>query len=95
MTNGVIPIFSTKFKKIFIVKKARNIEVKNPIARLEKFGDISKVCASIIKKNKAPNIVGIPNINENLEASLRFIPMNKAAVMAVPDRDAPGISAKH
>ena len=37
----------------------------------------------------------MPNINENLDASFKFKPMNRAAVIAVPDLDAPGINAKH
>ena len=45
---------------------------------------------SIIKKTNAPSIVGILNKKANLDASFRFKPMNKAAVIAVPDLDAPG-----
>ena len=37
----------------------------------------------------------MPNINENLDASFKFKPINRAAVIAVPDLDAPGINAKH
>ena len=37
----------------------------------------------------------MPNINENLDASFKFKPINRAAVIAVPDLDAPGIKAKH
>ena len=35
------------------------------------------------------------NINENLDASFKLKPINKAAVIAIPDLDAPGIKAKH
>ena len=49
----------------------------------------------MISKTSAPKIVGMPNIKENFDASLRFIPINRAAVIAVPERDAPGIRAKH
>ena len=48
---------------------------------------------SISKKTNAPKIVGILNKNANLDASFRFKPMNKAAVIAVPDLDAPGNKA--
>ena len=34
-------------------------------------------------------------MKENSDASLRFMPINSAAVIAVPERDAPGIKAKH
>ena len=37
----------------------------------------------------------MPNINENLDASFKLNPNNKAAVIAVPDLEAPGIRAKH
>lgn len=45
---------------------------------------------SPIKKIIAPRIVGIASINENLDASFRFKPTKRAAVIAVPDREAPG-----
>ena len=37
----------------------------------------------------------MPNKNENFDASFRFKPINNAAVIAVPDLDAPGKRAKH
>ena len=37
----------------------------------------------------------MPSIKENFDESLRFMPINNAAVIAVPERDAPGIRAKH
>ena len=40
-------------------------------------------------------IVGIASRNANFEASFIFNPINRAAVMTVPDLDAPGINAKH
>ena len=49
---------------------------------------------SISKKTKAPRIVGMLNKKANLEASFKFKPINKAAVIAVPDLEAPGKSAK-
>ena len=49
---------------------------------------------SISKKTNAPKIVGILNKKANLEASFKFKPMNNAAVIAVPDLEAPGKSAK-
>ena len=51
-------------------------------------------CISIISKTKAPNIVGMLNMKENLDASFKLIPINKAAVIAVPDLEAPGNKAK-
>ena len=48
----------------------------------------------MISKTKAPNIVGMPNIKENLDASFKLNPNNKAAVIAVPDLEAPGNKAK-
>ena len=46
------------------------------------------------KKTKAPKIIGMLNKKANLEASFKFKPINKAAVIAVPDLEAPGKSAK-
>ena len=48
----------------------------------------------MISKTKAPNIVGMLNIKENLDASFKLNPNNKAAVIAVPDLEAPGNKAK-
>jgi hypothetical protein len=50
------------------------------------------VLISKSKKTKAPRIVGMLNKKANLEASFKFNPMNKAAVIAVPDLEAPGSS---
>jgi hypothetical protein len=52
------------------------------------------VLISISKKTNAPKIVGILNKKANLEASFKLKPMNNAAVIAVPDLEAPGKSAK-
>ena len=51
---------------------------------------MSEVKKSPIKKIIAPRIVGIASINENLDASFRFKPTKRAAVIAVPDLEAPG-----
>ena len=48
----------------------------------------------MISKTKAPNIVGMPNKKENFDASFKLNPNNKAAVIAVPDLEAPGNKAK-
>ena len=48
----------------------------------------------MISKTKAPNIVGMPNIKENLDESFKLNPNNKAAVIAVPHLEAPGNKAK-
>ena len=95
ITKGIIPIFSTKPRKSFIVKKANIIEVRNPDIKITKSNDIATVFKSVSNKIIAPRIVGIPNINANLDASFRFSPINNAAVIAVPDLDAPGMRAKH
>jgi hypothetical protein len=52
------------------------------------------VLISISKKTKAPRIVGMLNKKANLEVSFKFKPINKAAVIAVPDLEAPGKRAK-
>ena len=70
------------------------IEVKKPINR----GVTEIVTSEEYKLNninvKAPKIVGIASINENFDASFRLNPKIRAAVIAVPDREAPGIRAK-
>ena len=43
----------------------------------------------------APNITGIPKKNENSAAALRDIPKNKEPIIVEPDREVPGIKAKH
>ena len=48
----------------------------------------------MISKTKAPNIVGMLNIKENLDASFKLNPNNKAAVITVPDLEAPGNKAR-
>jgi hypothetical protein len=49
---------------------------------------------SPIKKTSAPKIVGIANKKANFDESFKFNPINKAAVIAVPDLYAPGNKAK-
>ena len=77
-----------------IVKKATNPEITKPktssnLNRL-RFDAIE----SPIKKTNAPKIVGIASKKENFEASLKFKPKNKPAIMTTPDLAAPGINAK-
>ena len=45
-------------------------------------------------KTIAPRIVGMLSKKANLEESLRFKPTSSAPVMAIPDREAPGKTAK-
>ena len=92
--NGIRPTISTNFKKYLIVKKATNAEITKPktssnLNRL-RFDAIE----SPIKKTNAPKIVGIASKKENFEASLKFKPKNKPAIMTTPDLEAPGINAK-
>ena len=93
--NGSMPIFSTNAKNNLIVRNANIIDTKNPTIKCVILNAISSFCISIRSKTRAPRIVGIPSIKENFVASFMFIPINNAAVIAVPDRDAPGIRAKH
>ena len=55
---------------------------------------VSYKTISPIKKTSAPKIVGIANKKANFDESFKFNPINKAAVIAVPDLDAPGNKAK-
>ncbi len=43
----------------------------------------------------APRIAGIANKNENLIAATMLRPKYKLAVIVIPDRDTPGMIAKH
>ncbi len=70
------------------------IDIKNPIIKFMKLKASKVDCISIISKTKAPNIVGMLNIKENLDASFKLNPNNKAAVIAVPDLEAPGNKAR-
>ena len=90
-----MPIFSIILRKSFIVKKAKIIEVKKPTIIFIISNSTTSVFKSKLSKIKAPNIVGIESKKANFEASLRFNPINSAAVIAVPDLEAPGINAKH
>ena len=77
-----------------MVKKAKNIETRKPIINERLFRYTSELTTSNNKKTKAPKIVGIPSIKENFDASFKLKPINRAAVIAVPDLDAPGSNAK-
>lgn len=94
ITNGYIPIFSTNTKKYLIVKKAKTIDVTNPTNIGSKSIDPSNDIISFNKKTRAPKIVGIARRKANLEASFKLRPIRSAAVIAVPDLDAPGNNAK-
>ena len=93
-TKGYIPILSAKSKKYLMVKKAKNIETRKPMISERLLRYTSELTTSRSKKTKAPKIVGIPSIKENFDASFKLKPINKAAVIAVPDLEAPGSNAK-
>ena len=73
---------------------AKTMDVTKPINIGSKSIDPSKDIISFNKKTKAPKIVGIAQRKANLDASFKFKPIKSAAVMAVPDLEAPGNSAK-
>ena len=87
-------MISINFKKYLIVKNAINAEIKKPKIK----SDLSRLrfdaIESPIKKTSAPRIVGIASRKENFEASLKFKPKNKPAIITTPDLEAPGINAK-
>ena len=89
-----MPIFSTKIRKYLIVRKATMHEVKKPTTKEMILILVSYRTISPIKKTSAPKIVGIANKKANFDESFKFNPISKAAVIAVPDRDAPGNKAK-
>jgi hypothetical protein len=72
------------------VRNAKTIEVKNPIQIGSKSIDTSDDVISFKRKTRAPKIVGIANRKANLDASFKDKPTKRAAVIAVPDLDAPG-----
>lgn len=76
-----------------MVRKAIIDEITKPMIKCNKFILMEAEAISIVKKTKAPNIVGMPSKKENFEASFILRPSNRPAVIAVPDLDAPGISA--
>ena len=94
MTKGITPIFSTNSKKYLMVKKATTEEIEKPTKSCKRSISTPGAIISSKRKTRAPNIVGIPSKNANLDASLRLKPAIKPAVIAVPDLDAPGIKAK-
>lgn len=87
-------MLSIKAKKSLIVKKAKIAEIEKPINKLIKLRTSNEAMLSIIKKTKAPKIVGMLSKNANFDESFKFKPISSAAVIAVPDREAPGINAK-
>ena len=88
-----MPIFSTKIRKYLIVKKAKILEVRKPTIKDALLILAGYKAKSPIKKTSAPKIVGIASRKANLEESFKFNPINNAAVIAVPDLDAPGNKA--
>jgi len=68
-------------------------EILNPINKLDKLIASNELKLSINKNISAPSIVGMLSKNANLDASLRLRPIIRAAVIAVPDLEAPGIKA--
>ena len=93
MTNGATPIFSTNNKKYLMVRKAKIEEIIKPKIRCSRLMLRDVEAISIVKKTKAPSIVGMPSRKENFDASFILKPINNPAVIAVPDLDAPGMSA--
>ena len=79
---------------MLIEKNAKISDVKKPTPRIRRSYLKSALMISKIKKTIAPSIVGMPSINANLEESFKLSPKNNAAVIAIPDLDAPGIKAK-
>ena len=82
-----------KAKKNLIVKKAKIAEILNPINKLDKLIAPIELKLSINKNISAPSIVGMLSKNANLDASFRFKPIRRAAVITVPDLEEPGIKA--
>ena len=82
-----------KAKKNLIVKKAKIAEILNPINKLTKLITSKELKLSISKNINAPSMVGILSKNANLDASFKLRPIRRAAVIAVPDLEAPGIKA--
>ena len=68
-------------------------EKLNPINRLNMLIASNELKLSMSKNISAPSIVGMLNKKANLEASFKFRPIRSAAVIAVPDLEAPGIKA--
>ena len=94
MTKGYIPIFSTKIRKYLIVKKATIDDVTKPTTNIDILIFTWYKAKSAIKKTSAPSIVGIAKRKANFEESFKFIPIKRAAVIAVPDLEAPGNKGK-
>ena len=69
--------------------------VKKPINVVKMLIFVSKFFISKKLNKIAPAIVGIDSIKENFAASVLLKPKNNAAVIAVPDLEAPDIRLKH
>lgn len=69
--------------------------VKKPVNVVKMLIFVSKFFISKKLNKIAPAIVGIDSIKENFAASVLLKPKNNAAVIAVPDLDAPDIRLKH
>ena len=69
--------------------------VKNPVIVVKMLISVSKLLISKKLNKIAPAMVGIDSIKENFAASVLLKPKNNAAVIAVPDLDAPDIRLKH
>ena len=69
--------------------------VKNPVIVVKMLISVSKFLISKKLNKIAPTMVGIDSIKENFAASVLLKPKNNAAVIAVPDLDAPDIRLKH
>tara|TARA_E500000081_G_scaffold42737_1_gene46289 strand:+ start:296 stop:526 length:231 start_codon:yes stop_codon:yes gene_type:complete len=69
--------------------------VKKPVNVVKMLIFVSKLFISKKLNKIAPAIVGIDSIKENFAASVLLKPKNNAAVIAVPDLEAPDIRLKH
>ena len=69
--------------------------VKKPVNVVKMLIFVSKFFISKKLNKIAPAIVGIDSIKENFAASVLLKPKNNAAVIAVPDLEAPDIRLKH
>ena len=77
-----------------MVKNATNAEPIKPVTIINKSSVEIKKAPYASIKIKAPKMVGMLSKKANFEVSLRFKPIGNAPVIAIPDLDAPGKTAK-
>ena len=94
--DGVAVKITTDEVELEHAKEAENKKLSSltPITNVEILIFAWYKDKSAIKKTSAPSIVGIARRKANFEESFRFKPIKRAAVIAVPDLDAPGNKAK-